>query len=109
MRRRRWVRSSGAPSQSVTDRRPVTLLTSVYKGEEFLADFFRTVAADAAGYDEFIVVDNGNTDPALRQRLVEFVEATPKARLVRVEENSATLPGSVRHTRTASSTAMWWC
>jgi GT2 family glycosyltransferase len=74
-------------------RRPVTLLTSVYKGEEYLDDFFRTVALDADGYDEFIVVDNGNTDAGLRARLVALTAQIPKAKLVQVEENAGYIAG----------------
>ena len=71
----------------------ITIMTSIYQGREFLDDFFGTFLENTSRYGEFVIVDNGNTDPELSDFIGYWAERLKNASVVRVQQNQGYIEG----------------
>ena len=75
---------------------PISVLSSVYRGREYLDDFFGSFRRNTLNYAELIIVDNGNESQDLIDYLANAVQHVPRAKLVRVEHNEGYIEGIIR-------------
>lgn len=73
--------------------RKTSIYSSVYKGREYLDQFFEGLRRYTNGYEEIVLVDNGNTDSEIIQLLKSAELSIPRCRVVRVDDNNGYIAG----------------
>jgi O-antigen biosynthesis protein len=77
--------ASPLPPPSLID--PVDIVIPAYNCLPYLDPLFESLARNTTRPHRVIVVDNGNTDPRMRERLKSFVESYESAVLIRLDPN----------------------
>jgi glycosyltransferase involved in cell wall biosynthesis len=100
-----------SPSRFKRDRRTcgqvdISIITPYYNTEEFFVETFQALKAQSLQSWEWIIVDDGSTDPGAVERLARVAESDDRIRVIR-QPNAG--PGAARNTSYNHSTGRYVC